>query len=642
MIVAWPLLVGLGLFGWGRAAAAAARRWSGVDMRSAADLLPLGMAVYLAMAGAALALDLDTRWFATGMILTGVAVTVVTMSARVRDRSSRSFGGFAVGAGVVGLLLAIAFWRAALFRWNACDDDAAYLYLARRLTDTGDLLDPMNFRRVTSLGGMSSLQAIFLSHLGDSALPLADLFLGSLLVMVQLWRTASGSWSIWGIGGALAVILFIGNLQLVNTSPALLGVGLALAAFRLAMRISGDEARRSPTPGRFDLVLGGALGLVVAAAGTLRPQFALALVPFAIAAALLSAVDRSKLYCVMGLAAGGAAGLGGWMVASWRAVDTPVFPVMEGNVDPRWPASGPDKAGPTVVGILGDLAHILSYPQVSVAFVLGSIVLLGLRRQASDGAGHRPGRIYFAAVGATAVLLLYLGIAWWNSGALLLFPRYWMPIVMAVALFPLAVVTRSTLVGRRAISLQVGAFVAAVVTTAGVGTWRIDLGGLVSDTLSGRSLHVLQADRHVAIEKDYDEVSRMIEPGSKVLAAVDVPSLLLGHDFDVHTLDIPGSTSSRPRLPYFEGAEAKVAWARDNGYDYIVATEPAASTCLYNAERQEKGFARGGVYRAWAPWYLDWFDFIGDVTLIRSEPDAVPTSVGSLLIVKVQPRPSTA
>ena len=57
--------------------------------------------------------------------------------------------------------------------------------------------------------------------------------------------------------------------------------------------------------------------------------------------------------------------------------------------------------------------------------------------------------------------------------------------------------------------------------------------------------------------------------------------------------------------------------------------------CLYNARRQEANAAGGGVYGAWAPWYLDWFQFLDQVTAASPPGGATATRVGSLIIVEV-------
>ena len=232
-------------------------------------------------------------------------------------------------------------------------------------------------------------------------------------------------------------------------------------------------------------------------------------------------------------------------------------------MDPAWPASGPERAGPTAGDLLTTVLDVLIAPHVGLALLLGGMVLVAARRVTpsggTSGTVRRAEHIYLLAVGSTVMLLAVLGVLWWNLGEISLFPRFWMPLIVATALFPMAVVNVSTAVGGRARVLGVGAFAAAAtVVTLGAAS-HADVRDFVPDMASGRSLQQVDADRYGNVEADYDEVSSMIEPGSTVLTAVDVPSLLLGHDFDVHTLDLLGSTSPPPRLPYFEGARGEAS-----------------------------------------------------------------------------------
>jgi hypothetical protein len=152
------------------------------------------------------------------------------------------------------------------------------------------------------------------------------------------------------------------------------------------------------------------------------------------------------------------------------------------------------------------------------------------------------------------------------------------------------------------------------------------------DTRSGRVSVLLHADRYAAQRDDYARAAAAIQPGSKVLAAVDVPSLLLSQRWDVNTIDLVGSTSPSPPLPYFEGTEAKLRWLRAHGYQYIVATDPDTSQRLYSRPLQEQNLRgeHGQPYQDWAPYYLDWFQFLDDVSSSQAAD-----RLGSLIIVKV-------
>jgi len=154
------------------------------------------------------------------------------------------------------------------------------------------------------------------------------------------------------------------------------------------------------------------------------------------------------------------------------------------------------------------------------------------------------------------------------------------------------------------------------------------------DTASGQVADALSADRYVDVRGDYAQAAALIPPGARVLAAVDVPSLLVSRTSDLNTLDLAGGTSPSPHLPYFRGTQAKLTWLRSHGYDYIVAVDPAASSCLYSSRSQTQDIAGkfGPVYEAWAPYYLDWFGFLRDV----SNPLVADSDhVGSLLVVRL-------
>ena len=57
MTVVWPLLAVLALAGWGWAGGWTLERLAGVESHPLRDALPLGVALFLAIAGTAVALD---------------------------------------------------------------------------------------------------------------------------------------------------------------------------------------------------------------------------------------------------------------------------------------------------------------------------------------------------------------------------------------------------------------------------------------------------------------------------------------------------------------------------------------------------------------------------------------------------------
>ena len=245
----WPLVILVALGGWGSAGAWLAKRVGGVELRSLGEVLALGVALFLVAAGVVVAFGVFSvgmvyLWMALGL---AGALAEVVRRMRVRDAAlnRRLFLDVPVGAVLIAAILLLALWSTANFNWDPCDDDVAYLYLAKRLLLAGNLIDPMNNRRLTSLGGMSALQALFLVRLPDTFLPITDLFLGPVMILVNVWRSRSSRWAVWAVVATFLVILFPASFGAANTSPTLIPIGLGIAACSVALevRVQGTELR---------------------------------------------------------------------------------------------------------------------------------------------------------------------------------------------------------------------------------------------------------------------------------------------------------------------------------------------------------------------------------------------------------------
>lgn len=638
LTVVWLVLVLAAIGGWGAAGGWVLRRIAHVELRSLQDVLPVGVALVLAVAGIVVAFDAFSPTIVALIVGVGIGCALIELGRWAltgRGVVVSRMSALALGALLIMPVFLMARWETATFVWNLCDDDVSYLYLARRLVVDGNLLDPLNNRRLTSLGGMSALQALFLFRLPDTFLPVADLLVGSLLLLVVLWRTRSGRWSGWGIAAAFAVILFHGSFGQVNTSPILLPVGMAIAAFLFAIRV-----RAEAVTARAELATAAILGLLVGATATLRPQFALPLGLLALVAASWPPLGAGIIRRLTGLAVGVAAGTGGWMVASWRAVGTPMFPIFGGNLDPTWPANGSAVSVPSLHAFVGRAIHPLSsVPRWGFA-LLGATCLVAyvLGRLYRDQPYVRWGlRLQVAAVASCVVWMVVLAYIWWSVGSLSAYARFWAPLLMACVLLPITVVNggkvRST---RQTAASGLAALAFVVIATDMIASPPRSvvsyLSSVATDTMSGRVNGQLDADRYATQRDEYAMAAAKVPPGSKVLAAVDVPSLLLSGGSDVDTIDLVGSTSPSPHIPYFQGTDAKLAWLRGHGYQYIIAVDPNASACLYNRPGQEQDLrgARGPQYQAWAPYFIDWFQLLGDLSSRQGT-----ARVGSLIVAKV-------
>ncbi|HEX4580007.1 MAG TPA: hypothetical protein VH498_08400 [Candidatus Dormibacteraeota bacterium] len=620
MTVAWPLLTLVAVIGWGMACAWLARRFAGVDLSRIGICLAVGLVMYLTVSGLAVAFDAFSTTLVTAFVGVGIACALAG-AAMYAQRTGftvprRHLQVAAVGCALVGIVLAIALFRTANFNWNPGDDDVAYLYLVRRLTVVGNLLEPLNNRRLTSLGGATALQALYLGRLPDIFLPFADAFLGSLLILFALWRTSLARWSVWGIGAALVVILFPFNLgDSINTSPIYLPVGLTMVVFSVALTM-----RAEVTTARGHLVCSVVLGALAAGVVALRPQFGPPVVLLALVAAVWPARNSRVAARLAGLAAGSAAVLTPWAVASWRAVGTPLFPLLTGNGDAAWWPGGPSQArGPSLWDLAVRLGAVAG-SHLGVGFLASAAIagcLYFWRRGRGTPEATWAMRLWCVVAFGSVLVLIVLADQGYLFGPPMMFARYWAPAIMASILIPLVAINVHRAQPRGPARYWGAAVLAVVLVATGapsVGSGQY-LVKVASDTLTGRPLSQLSVDRYALERRDYAQVAALVPRGSKVLAAVDYPTLLLGTGLDVTTIDMIGTTSPSPRMPYFIGSAAKVAWLRANGYDYVIASDPATSFLLYNRAKWVWNLGTGHLFGDWAPFFLDWFNFIQDRSL---------------------------
>jgi len=142
-------------------------------------------------------------------------------------------------------------------------------------------------------------------------------------------------------------------------------------------------------------------------------------------------------------------------------------------------------------------------------------------------------------------------------------------------------------------------------------------------------------DRYASVRSQYARLNAAIPAGAKVLSAVDDPALLQFSRYSVATLDVAGSASPPPHMPFFSGAGAKVRYLRSQGYDYIVAAS-SETRGLYQVRTWEYDLVSDNYnYRAWAPYFIDWSRFVNS---IEHDPAYRVTAVGSIDVIDIGSR----
>jgi hypothetical protein len=141
-------------------------------------------------------------------------------------------------------------------------------------------------------------------------------------------------------------------------------------------------------------------------------------------------------------------------------------------------------------------------------------------------------------------------------------------------------------------------------------------------------------DRYISFKAQYAHLNAAVPRGAKVLAAVDYPTLLSFTRYQFATLDLVGSVSPPPGMPYFTGATAKVNYLRHLGYDYIVADSKTERGLYQFKAWQNDLHSPRYNYRAWAPYFLDW---MSSVTSLEHDSSYSVRYFGSLALIKIGP-----
>src|ERR1700681_3256433 len=203
--VALIALLVLGSWGWGRAATTVLRR---AGWEEVVEVVPpplqilLGVSLFLSVGGFQVAagvarIGVLVAWHLIGVLF--IAATLLAALRGIKKISLRSIvlGATATAVGVVLFLIGVANAVRPL-QYNSNDDDGAYIYLAKRLLNTGGLIDSFNQRRLTSYGGGTLYHAMFLRITGNSALRGFEFAFAALILVLATVGTVRRRWLIVG------------------------------------------------------------------------------------------------------------------------------------------------------------------------------------------------------------------------------------------------------------------------------------------------------------------------------------------------------------------------------------------------------------------------------------------------------------
>jgi hypothetical protein len=163
------------------------------------------------------------------------------------------------------------------------------------------------------------------------------------------------------------------------------------------------------------------------------------------------------------------------------------------------------------------------------------------------------------------------------------------------------------------------------------GQYLTALRARIDDGMNALTHRETFADRYLGSRPDYRVINQAIPKNARVLAAVNLPALLDSSRFEFATLDLPGSVSPPPHMPFFRGVDAKLDYLRSQGFTYVLAQLPEPNG-LYNRQSWVVAL-RSKVYTftGWARYMLDW---LNDVDGLAADPRQ-SRRFGSTILVKL-------
>jgi hypothetical protein len=488
--------------------------------------------------------------------------------------------------------------------WWSNDDTTAYLVFPKQLVEAGDMIQPFSFRRMSSYGGQSLLQAVLLvgaapehAHLFDKGI------CSAVLVAMLLGRRGEAPAAPFALRLLVAMfVLFLPNYRL-NLAAVLSGT-VFLFAISETLELP-DSALGDP---RVRAVI---LGLLVGAASALRPFFMLpaglcVLLAFALRADLRG--RRSVLAReLFRLGAVSAVAILPWAIALLRSNGTPLFPGIAGYYL--------TDSGFTHLNL--DFARLMTFwDALRYWEPIGTIhlfFLAALIRTRFDTPAFRASTIALL-VGGLVMLALLPQSAYRDRC------RYICPLelafVLTVALRSLAAFTPRF----DASSLTAGIFV--VIGIIGEIYWRHEDTAKTYDD-AFKEAHLITAgplpeesEALLKTEADaqhvrevYSDIQGSIPAGAPVLAMLEEPYRLDFGRNRVAILDLPGLVGPRGGVPLYQGPDKVAEYFLGLGIRYLALVNPRQTRDLYSIGGWEEHAKTTGMpQNALAPRVLDVFD----------------------------------
>jgi hypothetical protein len=550
------------------------------------------------------------------LVILGGAIGACVAAIRERDAFVRS-GRFVlrvarrngllvvIGCIVAGLVVLYYFGSVADPTSNPFDDDVAYYPLAQKLLQTGGMVEPFSFRRLSALGGQTLFHALTLIHGGVRNLNLFDHGMCVAMVILLLFFHRENRRRPPLYLTLLAGIFFLTLPNNgINSASHFSGVAFFLGLYRTMVWIDDRPRGAAWRPAVV-------LGLIAAAVCTLRQNYLVVPIVMVGVSYLYKMSSEARPWrarltepLLAGVAFFGA--ILPWLFSAWQSSRSFLFPLQLGTYSEALKLQSETlttfQKVRFIVGVCVENEPIRTLP---LFFVVGALIY--------EVRGRKPLRAFWIASFIGTVVLAY-SFTQSDAGNL---ARYLYGILTAFALAVVLAVGTQRRRPRLLAALVVIAIGAQMAITRDRLARGMEMAGRYVDEAVRRapkSELSLPQEVHV-----YAGLQEVIPRGARVAVLVDEPYYMNFARNEVFNLDMPGYASLPPGLPYFQGSEAVAQYFLGQKIRYLVFVRSAFSRFHYQREFWvQRLFAEEEIWRVVSPYFLDMIDTLATLSKTRT------------------------
>jgi hypothetical protein len=506
---------------------------------------------------------------------------------------------------------------------NPNDDDTAYFPMVRRLIETGTLIEPFSFRRLSALGGQTFFQALIIPHASYHQLNTFDRGICVLMIVALIVGHRSGRRRMPLAVTALVLGFFLSlpNIS-INSAPHFAGFAFFLGMFRTMVFL-----RESDRVSAKAIVV----AVVAIATCTLRQNYlSVPITTLAISYGyrLLgkrggTSTLRERLREPLLVASLSALALLPWLVLAYRSNATILFPLQNGTFRKALELQS------STVTWLRELRLLLSVALENEPIkVLGLLALAGALVR--DDHPYKPLRSFWISCAIGLVFLTH-SFSMADAGNL---ARYLFGFFAALAAAVLLTVGTQPLFGRDALRNRATLALAMIAVLLQFPSAREKASKSYQTFV--RNIDTQRRSPPQSIDTlphevfMYGHIQSFVPAGQRMAVMVDAPYRLNFVRNTIFNIDMPGFSSLKPDMPYFEGPEKVAEYFLAHDIRYLVYVRPEFSHSLYQREFWlVRMFNEEEVWRLSAPYFVDLID---SLTQLRDSRNNVYEEAGIVVL----------